>query len=91
MLILFRKPGQGIEVRNRVNGDRFDFDFMYRRAPSSFYRINGVECERNETAPFYLDENYEVMVVVVKLEGGARFGIDAPRHFDIRRKEISYA
>ena len=89
MLILYRKSGQGIEIQNEVNKESFDFDFLYNRSGKTAYRINGDIKVVGEKEPFYLDDNAEVMVIVIQAEGAIRVGIDAPRHFNIRRKEVT--
>lgn len=90
MLILYRKSSQGIEVMNRVNKETYDFDFLYNRNGKTTYRINGEIKEIGEKEPFYLDNNAEVMVIVIQAENSIRVGVDAARHFEIRRKEIPF-
>lgn len=89
MLILYRKSGQGIEVQNRVNKETFDFDFLYNRKGKTAYRINGEVKEIGEKEPFYLDPNAEVMVIIIQADNSIRVGIDAPKHWNIRRKEVA--
>ncbi len=90
MLILYRKSGEGIQVRNRTTGELFDFDFLFNKSPINYYRINGETVEKNEKASFYLDSNREIMCMVIYTDSSIRVGIDAPRNFQIRRKEIPF-
>ena len=90
MLVLYRKSGQGIQVKNSVNGELFDFDFLFNDGDQSSYRVNGVKESRSAGAPFYLDANCEIMVVIINAEDAIRVGVDAPRHFKIRRKELPF-
>lgn len=88
MLILFRKSGQGIEVQNNVNREVYDFDFLYNKNGKTSYRINGQSKLIGDREPFYLDPNAEVMVIIIHADNAIRVGIDAPRHWNIRRKEV---
>lgn len=88
MLCLYRKSGQGVEVKNHATGETYDFDYLHNDNPTAHYKVNGKEKEFGEMSPFYLDPNREIMVVVIAIEAGVRFGIDAPRHWNIRRKEV---
>jgi sRNA-binding carbon storage regulator CsrA len=90
MLVLYRKPSQGIEVRNNLTGKLYSFDYLYNKQGKTRYRINGVERTMDEQEPFYLDNNCEVMVIIISIDNAIRAGIDAPRHYDIRRKEIPF-
>lgn len=90
MLILYRKSGEGIEIKNKISGDLFDFDFLYNRSGKTTYRINGELRTIDEREPFYVDDNSEVMTIVIQAEQSIRIGIDAPEHFQIRRKEVPF-
>lgn len=88
MLILYRKPGEGVEIKNKLNGRRYDFDFMYNEGDLSHYRINGEEKTKGANQPFYLDDDEEVLVIIINCESSVRLGIDGPRYWNVRRKEI---
>lgn len=90
MLILYRKAGQGIEIKNKQTGDTYDFDFICNSNPIIKCKVNGKEKGQSERYPFYLDEDKEVMVIVIKSDLSVRVGVDAPRHYAIRRKEIPF-
>lgn len=90
MLILQRGIGEGIEVVNQA-GQRHNFDLMRFDARKKTLMVDGVEKQIDLKTPIYLDEGREVMVIVVRVERSSiRFGIDAPRSWKVRRKEVQF-
>lgn len=90
MLMLFRKPGQGIEIKNKHTGKLCDFDFLYNENGLSHYRVNGQSSSMGQDEPFYLDEEKSVMVIIMHSDSSVRVGIDAPMEWIIRRKEVEF-
>ena len=88
MLVFHRKPTQGVEVKNKNNLKTHDIDYLYSEHESVHLRIDGVEVVKHEKDKFYLDKSAEVLIVIIQNHDGFRIGIGAPRHWNIRRKEV---
>lgn len=87
MLVLYRRAGEGLVIKNAITGHTHDLDFMYNKPPYSFYMLNGERIRKPEKDCFYIDDDYEIMIIVVEAGKAVRIGIDAPDHWDIARKE----
>lgn len=87
MLVLYRRSGQGLILNNSETGERIELDFLYHDPPYSHYRINGSDIKKKDKDCFYLDSIEEIMIVIISVDKAVRFGIDAPRKWNIARKE----
>lgn len=88
MLVLHRRYGQGLVVKNDKTLEEFDIDYMYTKGGAALLRVNEKEMLKKIGEPFYLDKSEEVMIISMFKDMSFRIAIGAPKCWNIRRKEV---